>query len=195
MTKPAKELDWPVIGKRIAARLARKFPCIEWDELVGVAMLGAAGANDQYERKHAGSSRLAYIHTKGYFLAIDDLRANHDAVRGQYAHRPRPKTILGSAFRNADGKPIPFAANECLNVPQEQYVLTSCKEWLRGLTQREQCILLLRFDEGLEYTEIGERVGLSANYSCRITHTAMKKLKCWRAKEYKAGERSIRTYK
>jgi len=195
MTKPAKDLDWLLIGKHIAARLARKWPCIEWSELMGVAMLGAARANDQYEHKHPGSSRIAWIYTKGYYLAIDDLRVNHGALRGRQGNKPQPKTILGSSFRDADDEPIPFAANECLGVPQEQYVPTGCGEWLRGLTDRERHIFLLQFDEGLGYAEIGAVVGLSASRICQIIAVARKKLKVMRAGEFAAGERSVPTYK
>lgn len=185
-----KEPDWLRIGKCIAARLRRKWPWIEKDELLGCAMLGAVQANDVYEQKFIGSSRLAWIHTKGFYLAVDELRAHHGIVRNDPRYKKRPAMIQGSALRVNDGEEILFAEHSCMGVPQEHYVRTSCREWLRGLSDREKQVLTLRFDEGMCNGDIGHLIGLSESRASQIGTGAMRKLRRTRAKEFAAGERS-----
>lgn len=188
MTKPVKELDWIAMGERIKARLFRKFGWIEQDELLGVALLGIAKADKMYKHKHAGSNRRAWIYTKGFYLAVDELRRVHGALR---SHETRPpKTFQGSAFRNSDGEAILFAANSCVGVPQEQYVPTSCREWLRGLSAKERRVLILRYDEGLLFEEIAQMSGTSEAGACLIARKAIERLRALRAIEFAAGERS-----
>jgi len=185
-----KELDWLRIGKCIAARLRRKWPWIEKDELLGCAMLGAVQANDVYEQKFIGSSRLAWVHTKGFYLAVDELRAHHGIVRNDPRYKKRPATMQGSALRGDDGEEILFAEHSCMGVPQEHYVRTSCREWLRGLSDREKRVLVLHFDEDMMLKTIGKLMGINKNAVSWIKKEALTKLRRTRAREFAAGERS-----
>jgi len=184
-----QEPDWTQIGKNITRRLQIRYSWIETDELMGCAMLGAAMADAAY-KPGRGASRTTWATLKGYYNAIDELRRHHGVIR---PHEPSPPVILqGSAMsmedRNKD--PMLFAAHECLGVPQEQYVGTSCEEWLRGLTDKQRQVLRLRHDEGLSPPEIADRMGikLAAVFWCQ--RKALDNLRVWRQREYEAGERT-----
>jgi len=187
-----QQLNWLHIGKYIAGRLCRSYPWIEFDELMSVGIMAAWQADQKYVKHHSESSRLAWACWKGRLLAIDELRRTHGAIRTG-GEKP-PFVFQGSAmlerFKDGIVKPISFAAHSCVGVPQEHYVGTSCREWLRGLSARDQEIVRLRFDEDLTMRAVGERVGLSEPRVSQIMKLALSNLREWRAEEYEAGERS-----
>ena len=183
MTK-RKELDWLAIGKQIADALKRRYVWIERNELMGVALFGVAKANHMYVKKHPGSVRKGWILWKGYRLAVDELRTTGVIVRPEIR---QPAIYQGSGDCDEG---ILFAEQDYMRVEQEQYVSTSCKEWLRGLTARETRIMIWRFDEDMSFREIGELIDRTESCAYCIVKGALAKLRRWRREEFEAGERS-----
>jgi len=190
MTKQAKELDWIKIGKRIAAKLRRRFDWIEDDELLGVALLAAVQANEKYVVKHKGWIRQAWIYTKGGYLAYDALRARHGVRRVGAPARPKVKQGSALGWDSIDNEPCTFAEHECVGVEQECYVSTSCREWLGGLSEMEKRVMILYFDEDMTYTEIGEMFDRTDSWTGIIIRAALAKLRRTRKGAFEAGERS-----
>ena len=183
-----KEPDWARITKLVYCRLRRKYHWVEEDELLSAAGLGVAEADARYAPRNPDSSRGAWLYLKGYYLALDGLRARGVTFRAN--RKPRPDVLQGSAITNSDGTEVPFAANECVGVPQECRFPTSCREWLRGLSPRERKILVLHYDEGMTYKNIGKIFDRSEARICQIATVAIQKLRRMRAIEYARGERS-----
>jgi len=210
MTK-RKELDWLAIGKQIADTLKRRYVWIERNELMGVALLGVAKASRMYVKKHPESTLKGWILWKGYRLAVDELRTTGTIARPGRARRPtvfqgsalcdnegdtmpgrvrRSTVFQGSALCDNEGDMMLFAEQYCMGVAQEQYVPTSCREWLRGLTAGETRIMIWRFDENMSFREIGELIDRTESVAYCIVKGALAKLRRWRREEFEAGERS-----
>jgi len=170
------------------------FGWIEFDDLVSASLQAVVRANESFDPEK-NANRLGYIYTIGYFRAIDILRAEHSASRRDKipAWKRREVKVVAEASLpcSDDGEPLQLELLRGAGVPQEQYLKTSCREWLRGLRAREREILILHFDEGLTFIEIGKRLGTSAAGVYICARRAVERLRVTRKKEFESGERSL----
>jgi len=156
---------WVDLAKRIARRLRRWFPWIQWDDLFSVASLGAGRANDLYDPAKSGSgNRVGFILRKGFYLSIDIMRHSRMVFKVQ-------DTPLARQVR-LDDRTMP----EC-RIGQEYARPVSCYDLLAGLSAQDKVILLLYYDHSFQVDEIAEYFNLSPSGISYWKRLALEKLK------------------
>jgi RNA polymerase sigma factor (sigma-70 family) len=162
------------IGRSVAHRLNNVYSWIEFNELVGVAVLAVVRANKLYDPSRS-DSRRAYMYSKGYRLSIDDLRKNHDVHKA--GRVSTVQVISESSLKSEDVGLI-------RNMSYIQPIFTDCGEWLRDLKPRDQVILKSRYEKGLSWREIGDSLGVTKSLISKLKTGALAELKKTRQEEF-----------
>lgn len=148
----------PVV-QRIAARLKRRYPWVESEDLYGYASLGLALAASAYEPDRSiPFSHFAF--SKGTYLAVDEMRKSRVLRRGD---RSRPPYIYSSSTAWATSEtartdPVDAGWEKAWDQMEAK---DHCESLLRGTSSRDRRLLMMYYGEGLTFKEVGDILGIS----------------------------------
>lgn len=162
-------IDWLDVSRKIAARLKKTFPWLEWDDLVGTASLAVEQANNRYDENKSHKNRLAYLYSKGYFLSIDRLREI------KAVSRTRSDFVIFNETDDAAG------CLKKIGIPQEHSYPKNCEDLLCGLTEKQKTILRLKYDRSFSFKQIAEYLHMDTVWIFRLHQKALLRLRDLRA--------------
>ena len=169
--QPTDTLDWLNLSGRIASRLKRTFPWVEWNELLSAAAIAAEQANSRYdETKAPNKNRVAYIHFKGYYLSIDILRST------KVVKRTARDFIIFNESDLKDTSKTGLESLEEVAITQER-ATPNCDDLLTGLTGQQKTLMKLKYEDDYTFEELGEFFGISNVSAFRRHRKALKKLR------------------
>jgi DNA-directed RNA polymerase specialized sigma24 family protein len=170
-------IDWLDVSRKIATRLKKTFPWLEWDDLVGTASLAVEEANNKYdENRSHDKNKLPYLYSKGYYLSIDILRATKAVFRTRRNFAIYNETTLRNFTKSQKDK-IGLSCLKEIGIPQEHSRPKDCEDLLSGLTERQKAILRLKYNRGFSFIKIAEYLNMSNAWACKIHQDALIKLR------------------
>ena len=157
-------IDYLNLTDILTRRLKRRMPWIDTDELYSVALLAITRAHEKFDTRRKASYKTFCL-TKGYFLALDELRSSHEIIRTLNPTRDdigRAKTFSIAEISSFYGDTLHHSNKEFrldLEAPpcrNEMIERENLLRWLKGLSKKEIELICWVYIDEMTHSEIGQ---------------------------------------
>lgn len=170
-----------VVNEGLIHHISKKFAntSVSYEDLVGIASLGMVKAYNAFDpgREIKFSTFASRCMTNEILVYLRKIKNEMKNV-----------SLDSVLFSDEDGKPLTVrdVVADPLSIPgideyplNDQELFTVCKSFINGLSERDKAVFLRKVMAGGTQKEVGELLGISQSYVCRLSKGLIKKLRAY----------------